>query len=60
MHTLSASTYNTAAGVNWPTVGNPVGTLTGVRFGIQSQSTLPATISNTVTLAAQMIAIGLT
>jgi len=57
--TVSANAYNTAAGVNWPTSTNPSGTLTGVRFGTQSQSTLPATISGTVTLAAQIIAVGL-
>ena len=56
---VSANAYNTAAGVNWPTSTNPSGTLTGVRFGTQSQSTLPATISGTVTLAAQIIAAGL-
>ena len=57
--TLSANAYNTASGVNWPTVSNPSGTLTGVRFGNQTQSTLPSTISGTVNLGAQMIAIGL-
>jgi hypothetical protein len=56
---VSANAYNTAAGVNWPTSTNPSGTLTGVRFGTQSQSTLPATISGTVTLASQIIAVGL-
>lgn len=55
---LSASTYNTAAGVNWP-ITSASGSLTGVRFGYQTQSTLPATISGTVTLGAQIIAVGL-